>query len=445
MDNKLRNKCEELIEKTLAAGADACDVILSNGESLSLSAQNGDIDKYKVSGSQVIGVRAIKDLKVGLSYSESLGNDALEITAKSAVENAKNSEVNDYEKIVVKEGEFIFPSEYAEDSSSTEDKIEFCLKLESEVKKRDPRVQAVPYNGLTEVKSGVYYLNSNGVFAHKGDYYQSCYTSALLHEGKKSSMNDYGVVGRKLADLDYEKCINESLEHAREWMNAESLKTGLYDIIFTPNAFHEIFACFSSIFSGKGAMEKTNPYADKINKKVAGEGITIMDIPKYKDAFSKSYFDSEGVSCSDLTLIENGILKSFYHNSATANFFNVKTTGHAARGAKSALGVSGTTKVFSPGSLSLSDIKSGEYFEIHSLQGLYSGANQISGEFSFAASGYLCRDGKRVTPIKGVTASGNFYQLLMNANLVGKDIYGTESKDFFAPLLRFEKASIAGE
>jgi PmbA protein len=88
MKTELKNTLEKIINFSNDFGADQCDAILSKGESFSLSAQNSEIDKYKVSGAQVIGVRAIKDSKVGISYTESFDEESLKIAAKSAVENA---------------------------------------------------------------------------------------------------------------------------------------------------------------------------------------------------------------------------------------------------------------------------------------------------------------------------------------------------------------------
>ena len=280
-----QNTLESSIDKLKKLGADQCDVILSKGNSFSLSAQDGEIDKYKVSGSQVMGVRVIKDHKVGLAYTESLDEEAIEIASKAAIENAINSEVNEFEKIENTEGNFHYPSEFVKDETTTEEKIDFCLRLEDEVKKRDSRVQSVPYNGLSEVDSARYYLNSNGVFGYSSEYYQSCYTSALLQEAQKSGMHYHSSIGRSLKDLNIESCISESLTHASEWMKAESVSTGHYDIIFDGDAFSEILGCFSNIFSGKGAMEKTNPFAEKLGKEVASSEFTIRDLPKYKDSF----------------------------------------------------------------------------------------------------------------------------------------------------------------
>ena len=98
----------------------------------------------------------------------------------------------------------------------------------------------------------------------------------------------------------------------------------------------------------------------------------------------------------DLTLIENGILKTFYHNTATASFYNTQSTGHAIRGTRSSLNVSGSNLVITPGSMSDSDVQEGTYLEVIDVMGIGPGSDSISGEFSFGASGYLCKNGKRI-------------------------------------------------
>lgn len=446
MNKELRNSLEKIIDLSKKYGADSSDAILNKGTSFSISAQNNDIDKYKLSGSSVIGVRVIKDNRVGITYTESLEEDALEIAAKQAVENAINSDQNEFETISVKSSEdLISISDFQKNENiSTQDKIDFCLRLEKEVKDKDKRVQAVPYNGFTESESETYYLNSLGTFGFDNEYYTSCYTSALIKEGIENSMHYHGVMGRTLEELDINECVRESIEHASNWLTAKAVKTGQYDLMFTEDQFVSVFNCFGNIFSAKAAWNKTNPFKDKLNQSVAAKELTIMDIPEYKDAFFKYQFDSEGVKRKDLTLIENGVLKSFYHNTATANYFKTSTTGHASRGPKSSLATAGTNRIIKPGSTSEKDIVSGEYIEIHALQGLHSGANAISGEFSFGASGYLCKDGVRVKPIKGITVAGNYHHMLMNIKAIGDTIHANGDKSFFAPKIRFTNISIAG-
>jgi PmbA protein len=446
MNNEYKNNLEKIIDLAKGQGADASDAILNTGSSFSVSAQNNEIDKYKISGSSVIGIRVIKDNKVGLSYTESMDEDSLKLAAKNAVENAISSDKNEFEQISIKsDKDLIDESKIIRDEVSTKEKIDFCLKLESEVKARDSRVQAVPYNGLSEAESSTYYLNSLGTFGYDSESYTSCYTSALIHEGNNNSMHYHGVMGRQISDLNVEECISESLEHASNWLDATAVSTGKYDLFFTADVFNSIFHCFGNIFSAKAAWDKTNPFRDKIGHKVAIDEFSFIDVPNYQEAFFKHKFDSEGVNRADLTLIENGMLKNFYHNTSTANYFKTQTTGHASRGPKSGLGVSGTNGLIMPGKTSDSTITNGEYLEIHSVQGLHSGASSISGEFSLGASGYLCRDGKRIQPVKGITVAGNYHHMLMNIKAIGDKVYADGDRGFFAPKIRFDQLSVAGK
>lgn len=446
MNADMKVNLEKIIDHAKGQGADASDAILNTGSSFSVSAQNNEIDKYKLSGSSVIGIRVVKDNKIGLSYTESMDEDSLKLAAKNAVENAMSSDVNEFEKITIKsDSDLIDESKIIKEDIPTKEKIDFCLKLESGVKERDSRVQAVPYNGYSEGESATYYLNSLGTFGYDSESYTSCYTSALIHEGDKNSMHYHGVMGRHMGELNVEECISESLEHASNWLDAGPVETGKYDIFFTPEIFKSIYHCFGNIYSAKAAWDKTNPFRDKLGEKVAIDEFSVLDVPLYQEAFFKYKFDSEGTRRSDLSLIENGVMKNFFHNTATANYFKTQTTGHASRGPKSSLGVSGTNTLILPGKTSDKTVTNGEYIEIHSVQGLHSGASAISGEFSLGASGYLCRDGIRIQPVKSITVAGNYHHMLMNIKAIGDRIYADGDKGFFCPKVRFNQLAVAGK
>ena len=98
----MKNTLQKIIDQTMNAGADSCDVIVNAGESMSFSALNGALDKFKVSKTSLFGVRAIKNQKVGLSYSESFDNDAITYATHSAVSNAEYADTNEHETISIK-------------------------------------------------------------------------------------------------------------------------------------------------------------------------------------------------------------------------------------------------------------------------------------------------------------------------------------------------------
>ena len=441
----MKNLIKKAIDRAMNSGADSCDIIISSGEAMSLSAQDGKLDQYEISQTGVLGLRVIKNNKIGLSYSESFDEDAIMFATKSALENADFSDTNEYESIVVKNPkDYIFNDSLLNDTSSNEEKIEFTLKLESEVKKRDPRVQSTPYNGLSISNSRHIYMNSLGTYTEQGNGSFSAYTSALVKEGDVNSMHYAPFYAKDFHKLDLNQCVEECLEHSINWLKAKPVASGKYDVIFDTDTLAQMMNVFSNFFSAKDAIEKTNPWETKMGQLVAAEGFTLMDVTQYKDAFTKHYIDSEGMLTKDLTLIENGVLKSFYHNTATAKYFGVTSTGHASRGPRTSLNVSASNWLIKPGVLKNEDVQGGVYLEIIEVMGLNSGGDSISGDFSFGAGGYLCKNGKRIQPVKEITVAGNFNKLLLGASRIGNTLIPNHSMGTFSPLVRFSDLYVAG-
>jgi len=123
---------------------------------------------------------------------------------------------------------------------------------------------------------------------------------------------------------------------------------------------------------------------------------------------------------------------------------DTETTGHANRGPKSTLGVKLHQVEIATGCDELSTLHSGEYLEITDLTGLHSGANAISGNFSFGASGYLCKDGERIQAVRGITVAGNFYEMLNKISMIGNQQHWDEGRSALMPSIRFSDVAISG-
>ena len=78
------------------------------------------------------------------------------------------------------------------------------------------------------------------------------------------------------------------------------------------------------------------------------------------------------------------------------------------------------------------------------MAGLHSGANPISGQFSFGASGYLMTDGVRVRPIRNITIAGNFYDMLKKVSAVGDQLFWNQGRTTVMPHIRFSDVAISG-
>lgn len=417
------------------------DVMLTTSKSLKMSVQNYLLSDYKVSSTQILGLRVIKDNKVGIAYTESLDDESLSTTIQQALENAETADENVYEQMMDLTGEIMDIKIPVMDEVSTEDKIKNVLELEAHPKRLDKRVQAVPYNGYSEQDVDYHYLSSKGRYGLYNDESFSIWSSVLLSEGeKKATYYDFHQAHR-FSELNWKKVVENSLFHAQQILQEKTIPTGKYPVILTTDALSNLLGVFAGVFSAKSVKDKTNPWADKLGGIVASADITIEDHPLFPKTFRISKFDDEGVERKALKLVQDGELKSFYHNSATANYFNTTTTGHASRSASSSLGISGTTLVITGKNAKPLPQK---YLEVIQMDGLHAGTNRITGDFSLPVKGFVWENGERVQTFGNITLSGNFYEMLKNVEVGGEELLASTGQSFFSVPLVFNDLSIAG-
>ncbi|UCA10772.1 TldD/PmbA family protein [Aeromonas enteropelogenes] len=434
-----------LLDKVADINAQA-DIIANQDRTFSLKADKGELGEYKVTSSQQIGIRLIKEGRVGIAYSESLDETALDAMLQDACDASRFAKVDADQAISVANSRIA--ADCAEinqpDTTPVEEKIALALRLESDMLAL-PDVTGAPYNSFFEGESRLWLANSLGTFCEHGEFSVGCYTSALVERDGRQSMHSQGQYGRRFDELDSQTLAQQIHTVAAGLLPGEAVASGRYSVIFNTNCLASLFGCFQAALSGKWAQQGINPWRDKVGQPVASRWLTLESRVHMPGGMNIKAFDGEGAPTSDLLLIGEGELKTLLHNSATARHFGVASNGSAARGARSALDVTPRHLVFGTGPHSETEVQSGDYLELVKLDGLHSGADAVSGDFSFGASGFLCRDGVRIQPVRGITVAGNFYRLLGELEAVGDTLHHNDGKGFYAPLIRFGGLAVAGK
>jgi PmbA protein len=443
--NKLQNAIDHVLEKVKAAGAQA-DVIANRSNNFSLKANDGELAEYKVTSGQVIGVRVVKDQRVATSYSESLAPESLDIMLEQALQNAQFSQQDEHQAISCINSKITtnIAEIYQQDNATVDDKIEMALALENGVVSK-PHASSSPYNGFAESDSQIILANSQGTLCHHQERSTYCYAYTLYEQDGKQSMHGGMSSGRRFDQLDANFCINHGYDIAQALLDGGPIATQNYSVVFDLSSLSNLFGAFSMSLSGQSAMKGINPWRDLLGQQVASSLLTISDKAIVEGGFAIKSFDSEGFAARDTILIGEGKLQNMLHNSHTASFFDIENTANGSRSAKGGLGVSPRHTIIAAGTSSDAEVTAGEYLELIELQGVHSGADAVSGDFSFGASGFLCRDGKRVQAVRGITVAGNFYQMLKEVDAVSNTLSNDYERDFFAPQIRFARLSIAGK
>jgi PmbA protein len=444
-DKQLLDAVDYVLSEAKRQGAEA-DVIVNRNNNFSLKANQGQLDEYKVSSSQVLGVRVVKDARIATSYSESLESASLDLMLTNALQSARFSKQDEHQTISCIDSKLTtdFAEIAQQDTASADEKIELSLALEQGVVSL-PHASSAPYNGYADGESQLILANTQGTLCQHFERSFNCYAYTLFEKEGKQSMAGKVSVGRRFDELSPSYCIEQGYNLARDLLDGAPVATGEYSAIFDINALSSLFGAFGSAFSGVSAMKGITPLANKVGQSVASELITLTDSAYIQNGMAIAAFDSEGFPTQDNILIANGQLSTLLHNSHTARYLGTVSTASAARGAKSSLDVSSNHKVIATGQSSSSEVKTGEYLELVELQGVHSGADPVSGDFSFGASGFLCRDGKRVQPVRGITIAANFYKMLQEIDAVGDRQLVNDSRTFFAPDVRFARLSIGGK
>ncbi|MCK5051257.1 MAG: TldD/PmbA family protein [Candidatus Cloacimonetes bacterium] len=426
---------------------DEIEILLSAGNSFSVRINEQNIESFNYSDSKGIGVRVVKDEKVGYAYTEKFDEETFKLIVDEAIENAKYTENDD---IVIMEKypeNSDNPIVYSEELDRVDvvDKIQFAKDLEKYAKEADKRVFNVPYAVYADGKSYSRIANSKGLDREDTQNYAYAYVAVLSAEEEDKRMGMDFHITRDFGEFDPKKMAEKGAKKSTDLLNGKLAKTGKYAVVFNNEMMATMLATFSGIFNAKSVQEGRSLLKGKIGQKIANEKVTIVDDGLHPDGFSTSAFDNEGYPTERTILIENGILKSFLHNTITARKDGVKSTGNGSRGYKGTLNISTSNFIIEAGEHKEADLftKHDRIIEIVSLQGMHSGANAISGDFSLGAQGFLWENGKRKHSLKPFTVSGNFLQMLSGVEAIADNFKFDMSSNGASSIL-INKLNISG-
>jgi PmbA protein len=181
---------------------------------------------------------------------------------------------------------------------------------------------------------------------------------------------------------------------------------------------------------------------DKIDQKIAADGIFIEDNARIPSALGSKPFDGEGLPTRQTMVVEDGVLKSYLLDTYSGRKLGLPSTGNASRSFADAPSASSSNFFLRPGTTAPEDIirsvRSGLY--VTELSGF--GVNPITGDYSRGAVGLWIENGELTYPVEEITIAGNLLDMFQNIELVGNDLErrGTIS----APTLKISRMTIAG-
>ncbi|NMB95848.1 MAG: TldD/PmbA family protein [Clostridiaceae bacterium] len=447
---------EKLFATARRAGFEEFELYYSSGESFRVNIYEKEIDNYSVNSTNGLGFRGLYNGSMGYAYTEILDDEAIDLLINNAKENASiidNSDNQDIEKIY--EGSEKYPemNNYNQELNnvSESDKIEFAFEMEKKALEKDDRIKSIQRCMVQSFSGSVSIVNSKDLeLYHKENGIFSLLIPVVSQNGKSNTAVAFRA-GRDFSQMYADDIVNEAVENALAYIGADTVKTGKYKVILRNDAAADLLQTFAPIFSADRVQKGMSLLKNKVGKKIGSDALTIIDDPLLKNGMASSPFDGEGVACFTKEVVKDGNLVTLLHNLKTAIKDGVKSTGNASRPSyASTIDVSPSNFFIKPGQLEFSQLldEIGNGLLITELQGLHSGANSISGDFSLAAKGFEIVNGNIAKPIEQVTVAGNFYNVMKSVIDVGNDLkFGLPSGYgcFGSPSLFIQELSVAGQ
>ena len=319
------------------------------------------------------------------------------------------------------------------------------MELQSQLYAASPMMTDGTCSAAGATRVSVAYANSKGVELSHSFGTVTTYVEPVINDGKEPSFGS--AMAQSLAtDTDI---VKQATDEAIARLGATTVKTGKYDVIFDRRRVRSLLGAYSSIFSGKAALQGLSLLKGKEGELIASEKLTLVDDPFYAENPAKFAFDAEGVPTKEKTLIERGVLKTLLYDLTNARKAGVESTGNAARGYADPVSVAPYCLRIEAGEETREEMiaRMGDGLYVTEMKGLHAGANAVTGDFSIESAGFLVEGGKLTHPVHSFTVAGNFFELLKAVDGVANNVeMGAPARSAIAaPDMLVRGLSVAGE
>jgi PmbA protein len=440
----LADLATRLVAAARRAGADQADAVAVRSVSLSVDVRDGAVEESQRSEGDDVGLRVLLGHKQAAVSTNDIKADGLDALAERAIAMARAAPEDKFAgladpALLAKS----FPElDLLDPDMPTVDVLETRARA---AEAAGLGVAGVTKSGGASAAAGIggmVLVTSHGFHGATIGSRHSVSMAAIAGNGTGMEQ-DYDFSSTlHAADLDRADEIGRNAgERAVKRLNPRKVATRRVPVVFDSRISGSLVGHLASAANGAAIARKTSFLKEQLGERILAPGIDIVDDPLRRRGQRSRPFDAEGVVTKCLKLVEDGVLKTWLLDCATARELDLKTTGHAQRGVSSVPSPGPSNLYLTPGAKSpdqlIAEIEDGFY--VTELIG--AGVNLVTGDYSRGAGGFWIENGKCTFAVSEVTIAGHLTEMLASLE-PANDLtfrYGTN-----APTLRVEGLTVAG-
>ena len=435
-----------LREKLIAEGFDHVRFYIEHTQKFNLNVMEGAAEKTVRSSEKAYFVEAGKDGKHCSTFFNNL--EMMEDVVEQMQISALGASEKDDPLLPFAEGQD-WNQEFC---PAQEPEVVDILAQAEQIMYSDKRISCVDHCGCSQSFQEIILMDENGTTLR--DCQQSCSLnmSVISRENGDTEIAWSDRSGERLAGLDAKALAQEVKELGTQRLHAKPIPSGKYQVILKNSSAAELLEAYLPIFYGSEIQNDMSGLKGKEGQRISIDDLNLVEDPALAHGRVHRHFDDEGTPVSKKYLIRKGRLEAILYNRKTAAKEEKSSTGNGFKeNIRSSVGTAVTNVVMeniSGNTFSMEQLceKMENGLIVTGLEGVFAGANTITGAFSLLCKGLVVENGKAAKPFCEVTIAGNIYDLLMEIEAMGNDPISTESGSQYleCPSLLLKGLAVSG-
>jgi len=449
--------CRRALETLRGRKADG-DVYLEHRHSLHLQVRDGRLDELQRAEVRGLGIRALRDGRLGFVHTSQLDPDGVATAALRACTLASASSPNADLSLAdpsgpgdgSDEGTALNLYDNEIEARSIAEKQEWCRTAEAAALAADPRVkrsQGVSWNeDLTEI----WMANTRGLLRHYRSSHVEIGATVTAEEAGTKQDGDAGLEAVRWQRLpDPAQFGPRAAERAARLLGGRPVETGRYPVVFSPESGWALLVYLATALDG-GHLSRGRswlaPLLEKDPQLALGSPlVSVHDDGRAAGGVASAPFDGEGVSTTSTVLLSQGRVQGRLLDLASGHRLALPSTGNARRGGYEDRPFIRSSNLYllpgdSPVERLLAPVKKGLW--VWGLTGWWIGNDPSNPQFSSAAFGLWIEEGKPTRPVAQVTVAGSLSEILSGIEEIGNDL--TLDRSTKTPSFRVKEMSVSG-
>ncbi len=439
----------DILDRARRCGATEADVLVADGETLSVQVRLGAVDRLTKAREKRLGLRVFFGKRSASSSTSDFSRESLDRFVRDTCELAQavvEDELSGLPAADLMAKDVPDLDLYDPAKLQTDVQIELARRAEAAAFAADTRVTNSEGAEFDSSSGRIVLANSHGFV---GEYRSSSFSLSVspiaTEPGSGAMQRDawYGVQ-RKFAKLDSPETIGqEAARRAVRRLGAKKVATRRAPVIFDQETAGSLLGNFCSAASGYAIYKGASFLAGYLGKPLAPEFVTIYDDGRMPGGLGSRPFDGEGLPTRKTTVVERGVLKSYLLDTYSGKKLGLASTGNASRGVGESPSVGPTNFYLAPGTKSPEEIIASVRQGLYVTELIGFGINMVTGDYSRGVCGFWIEHGELAYPVEEITIAGNLKQMLADIEMIGSDLVFRGR--IASPTIKIAEMTIAGK